>query len=53
MSVAYGKVDTMKFRATPEQLRARLELRRSNAATPHKNKKRYSRKMKHKNLLGE
>jgi hypothetical protein len=39
-----------KFVATPEQLRARLELRRSNAATPHKNKKKYSRKTKHKNL---
>ena len=39
-----------KFAATPEQLRARLELRRSNAATPHKNKKKYTRKNKHKNL---
>jgi hypothetical protein len=39
-----------KFTATPEQLRARLELRRSNAATPHKNKKKYNRKNKHKNL---
>jgi hypothetical protein len=39
-----------KFTATPEQLRARLELRRSNAATPHKNKKKYTRKLKHKNL---
>lgn len=26
--------------ATPEQLRARLELRRSNAARPHRNRKR-------------
>jgi hypothetical protein len=25
--------------ATPEQLRARLELRRSNAAAPHRNRK--------------
>jgi hypothetical protein len=41
----------MKFIATPEQLRARLELRRSNAASPHKNKKRYSRKPKHKKEL--
>lgn len=39
-----------KLPATPEQLRARLELRRSNAAVPHKNKKKYTRKLKHKNL---
>ncbi|EKF22977.1 putative gp80 [Mycolicibacterium hassiacum DSM 44199] len=26
--------------ASPEQLRARLELRRSNAAVPHRNRKR-------------
>lgn len=32
--------------ATPEQLRARLELRRSNAAAPHKNRKKYDRKDK-------
>lgn len=37
-------------KATPEQLRARLELRRSNAAQPHKNKKAYSRKAKHKKV---
>jgi hypothetical protein len=41
----------MKFIATPEQLRARLELRRSNAASPHKSKKKYSRKPKHKKEL--
>lgn len=40
-------------KATPEQLRARLELRRSNAAQPHKNKKAYSRKQKHKSLEQE
>jgi len=34
--------------ATPEQLQARLELRRSNASGTHKNKKAYTRKMKHK-----
>lgn len=38
----------MKFIATPEQLRARLELRRSNAAQPHKSKKLYKRKPKHR-----
>ena len=37
----------MKFIATPEQLRARLELRRSNASARHKNKKKYTRKKKH------
>jgi hypothetical protein len=37
----------MKFIATPEQLRARLELRRSNASAKHVNKKKYSRKKKH------
>lgn len=34
--------------ATPEQLQARLGLRSSNAAQPHKNKKAYTRKVKHK-----
>jgi hypothetical protein len=43
----------MKFIATPEQLRARLELRRSNAASPHKSKKLYKRKPKHKKELFE
>jgi hypothetical protein len=35
---------------TPERLRAIQELRRSNAAQPHKNKKAYSRKAKHKDV---
>jgi len=35
-------------KATPEQLQARLELRRSNASGSHKNKKAYTRKAKHK-----
>jgi len=30
-------------------LRATLDLRRSNAAQPHKNKAKYSRKPKHRN----
>jgi len=34
--------------ASPEQLKARLELRRSNASGTHKNKKSYTRKAKHK-----
>jgi hypothetical protein len=36
--------------ATPEQLQARLGLRSSNAAQPHKNKKAYTRKTKHKGM---
>lgn len=32
-----------KPKASPEQLRARLELRRSNAARPHRNRKKYDR----------
>jgi hypothetical protein len=35
---------------TAEELRRLMELRRSNAASPIKNKKVYSRKQKHKNL---
>jgi len=34
---------------TKEQLRKLLELRRSNAASPVRNKKTYTRKVKHKN----
>ena len=33
---------------TREQLQRTLELRRSNIAAPHKNKAKYSRKVKHK-----
>jgi hypothetical protein len=33
---------------TAEELRKLLELRRSNAAQPLRNKKQYSRKIKHK-----
>ena len=43
----------MKFIASPEQRRARLELRRSNASAEQRNKKKYTRKTKHKNLQGE
>jgi hypothetical protein len=35
---------------TTEELRRLMELRRSNAASPIKNKKVYTRKQKHKNL---
>jgi len=34
---------------TAEELRRLMELRRSNAATPLRSKKAYSRKVKHKN----
>lgn len=36
-------------KATPEQLQARLGLRSSSAAQPHRNKKTYTRKQKHRN----
>lgn len=36
-----------KPRRSREQLNAVLELRRSNAAMPHRNKSRYVRKPKH------
>ena len=35
---------------TAEELRRLMELRRSNAAQPLRNKKAYSRKIKHKKL---
>jgi len=38
----------MKLAKTTEQLRKLMELRRSNAATPVKNKKKYTRKNKYK-----
>jgi hypothetical protein len=38
----------MKIPKTKEELRRLLELRRSNAARPLKNKKKYTRKVKHK-----
>jgi len=38
----------MNHRRNPEHQRRIEELRRSNAAMPHKNKSRYTRKTKHK-----
>lgn len=38
------------WKKTNEQLRRIQELRRSNAARPLRNKKVYSRKIKHKNI---
>jgi len=42
-----------KRKRTREETRYWQELRRSNAAQPHKNKAKYSRKAKHKARLGE
>jgi hypothetical protein len=41
--------DEMKFRfsKTAEELRRLMDLRRSSATTPTKNKKKYNRKVKH------
>jgi len=36
-----------KFSKTAEELRRLMELRRSSATTPSKNKKKYNRKIKH------
>jgi hypothetical protein len=36
------------MKKTPEELRRLMELRRTNAATPIPNKKKYTRKEKHK-----
>jgi len=38
------------WKKTVNDLRVLMELRRSNAATPLRNKKVYSRKVKHKKL---
>jgi hypothetical protein len=40
----------MNTRRSNGHQRRVLEIRRSNAAMPHKNKKKYSRKNKHKHL---
>jgi len=41
------------WKKTSEQLRRLMELRRSNAASPLRNKKIYSRKAKHKKNVGK
>ncbi len=38
------------WKKTAEEIRRIQELRRSNAATPLRDKKKYSRKVKHKGL---
>lgn len=39
------------YKKTANDLRRLLELRRSNAAQPLRNRKKYSRKVKHKNAI--
>jgi len=39
------------FQESKSRIKKVLELRRSNAATPLRNKKKYTRKQKHKNKL--
>lgn len=43
----------LKSKMHKEKLNAILNLRKSNASQPHKNKKNYSRKVKHKNNFEE
>ena len=43
----------MTQKKTPEELRRLMELRRSNAASAVPNKKKYNRKIKHKNKYSE
>jgi hypothetical protein len=44
-------MDKQQLKMIPERIEAIQNLRRSNAAQPHKNKKAYSRKSKYKNNL--
>jgi len=44
-----GEMMNFKFRKTTEELRRILDLRKSSATTPTKNKKKYNRKRKHPN----
>jgi hypothetical protein len=43
----------LKNKMNKEKLNFILDLRKSNSAQPHKNKKNYSRKRKHKNNFDE
>ena len=45
----YNRAMIKTRKKTREEINAIQELRRSNAARPHKNKSRYTRKVKHKN----
>ena len=43
------RVDTMSQNSLRDKVKRIQELRRSNAAQPVRNKKKYNRKIKHKN----
>jgi len=43
-------MQTVKIKMSDEELRQLLELRRSSAASKHRNKKKYRRKEKHRGL---
>lgn len=46
-------MQTYKRKMTPEEMRQLLDLRRSSAASRHRNKKKYNRKVdkRHRSLL--
>jgi len=46
-------VDTMFLTSLQDKVKRIQELRRSNAAQPVRNKKKYTRKIKHKNKNSE
>jgi hypothetical protein len=43
-------MELVKPKMSKEELRQLLELRRSSAASKHKNKKKYTRKTKHREI---
>ena len=47
------RVDTMFQNSLRDKVKRIQELRRSNAAQPVRNKKKYNRKIKHKNKYSE
>ncbi len=47
------RVDTMFLTSVQDKVKRIQELRRSNAAQPVRNKKKYNRKIKHKNKYSE
>jgi hypothetical protein len=47
------RVDTMFQNSLLNKVRRIQELRRSNAAQPVRNKKKYTRKIKHKNKMDQ
>jgi len=47
------RVDTMFRNSVLDKVKRIQELRRSNAAQPVRNKKKYTRKIKHKNKMDQ